>query len=171
MRQSPLRIGLCAVVALMTWGCVDAVSLVGTQCNSQGVFCGSTNLFCQQGNCQQITGPLVPIHECETNDDCDVARPVCHTIPLVDVRLCLECAGDQHCSGLTPVCAPGGVIGQLPKCVGCLSDSHCDTFLCSAEYQCIPCTANLATCKGGRVCDETSGVCVDEAGGVEGDEE
>jgi len=172
MRRIPQLWLFSACVLTIAAGCVGEVTLIGAQCSSQGVFCGTTSLFCQQGTCQQITGPLVPIHECDDNDDCDESRPVCHIIPYIDVRLCLECVGDQHCGGLTPVCAPGGVISQLPKCVGCQTDADCDTFLCSPEYQCIPCTANLASCNGGRVCDETSGVCKElESGNVEGDEE
>ena len=106
---------------------------------------------------------------CEEDADCTQAAPHCRPFSFdsdVPTKLCVECVVDQHCAAPTPVCA-SGVLSVLPKCIGCFTDSQCDSFLCSSDYQCIPCTANLATCNGGRVCNELTGVCIEPMGGGE----
>ena len=151
---------MCVSLGLLQ-GCISEVALEGALCSGAGEFCGGTKLLCQQGTCQQIQGPLVTINECADDNACSAETPHCQPFEFLDqqpVKLCVECVTDADCSGPTPVCA-SGVLSALPKCLGCITDSQCDTVLCSSEYQCIPCTANGAVCNGERQCNVVTGVC------------
>jgi len=167
---------LAVVVSLLLGlavGCVSEIPLQGAQCSGTGEFCGSTTLLCKEGTCQKITGPIISIDECSDDSNCSEVAPYCRPYSFdagVEVKLCVECVGDQHCAQPTPVCA-SGVLSVLPKCLGCFSDSQCDSYLCSPDYQCIPCTANLASCNGGRICDEATGQCIEAGNNTVGDGE
>lgn len=64
--------------------------------------------------------------ECERDDECPSAAPVCSS------NTCVECTpeSDALCAGTTPVCGSEGT------CRGCTSHSDCNSNLCLADGAC-----------------------------------
>lgn len=136
--------------------------LTDQQCSSLAPYCASAIGTCVQcltsancGDpglaCDRINFRCVP--SCETNADCAAAfeTPFCDP----SRSLCVACASDQDCTGLTPRCDT-----QAGSCVECVEDADCPKAAARCDTRKSACVQCLTSrdCSSGATC--VGGTCV-----------
>lgn len=120
----------------------------------------------------------VPDAGCTSNLACPLSAPACIS------GSCLPCTLHEECAHLpgTPACGPGGAcVACTPDqksacapptpacdvtqnaCVECVDHADCalpDRASCSPRHECSPCSSDTECARFGKVCETSSGLCV-----------